>query len=242
MKYFYILKLGTTFPSILNRFGDFDRWTISALNPGTVPVRVVDVENGEDLPPASNCRGVIITGSHSMLTDNLPWSLRIEKWLPLLVEAEIPLLGICYGHQLLARAMGGEVGYHPAGIETGTVDLTLLSSCLEDPLFSSLPHHFLVQADHSQTVTSLPPGAVCLASTDQEANHAFRIGRNAWGLQFHPEFTAEIMSMYISEQGESLSLAGLNVSDLQAGIRETPISRGILEKFCLIAARTSDNP
>ncbi len=160
----------------------------------------------------------------------------------ILLRWKIPLLGICYGHQLLARAMGGEVGYHPAGIETGTVDLTLAPTCADDLLFSSLPHHFLVQADHSQTVTSLPPGAVCLASTDQETNHAFRIGRNAWGLQFHPEFTAEIMSMYISEQAESLRLAGLNVSGLQAGIRETPISRGILEKFCLTAARTSERP
>ncbi len=240
MKYLYILKIGTTFPSILNRFGDFDKWTISSLNPGSMPVRVVDIEHGSEPPPLEKCLGVVITGSHDMVTDNLPWSLRVEKWLPSLVRAEIPLLGICYGHQLLARAMGGEVGYHPSGIETGTVKLTLLSSCKEDPLFSSLPDNFLVHADHSQTVTSLPPGAVGLAYTGREANHAFRIGPNAWGLQFHPEFTSEIMRMYISEQAKNLHLAGLNVSDLLAGIRETSISRGIMEKFCLIAARTGD--
>jgi GMP synthase (glutamine-hydrolysing) len=239
LKYFYILKTGTTFPSILNRFGDFDRWTISAFNPGTVPVRVVDVENGESLPPASNCRGVIITGSHSMVTDNLPWSLAIEQWLPSLIREQIPLLAICYGHQLLARAMGGDVGYNTGGIETGTVDVGLSSASSEDRLFSSLPLSFSAHVDHSQSVIKLPPGAVCLASSAHEKYLAYRYKSCAWGLQFHPEFTAEIMSSYISEQAEKLRMEGLSLPGLLAGVRETPISWGIVHRFYQIASRTS---
>lgn len=240
MKYLYILKAGTTFPSILNRFGDFDQWTISALHPGDVPVRVVDVENGENLPPAGSCLGVVITGSHVMVTDNLPWSLAIEEWLPSLIQEEIPLLAICYGHQLLARAMGGDVCYHTGGIETGTVDVCLSSAGSEDLLFSSTPQHFPAQADHSQSVINLPPGAVCLASSAHDAHLAYRIGPCAWGLQFHPEFTAEIMSLYISEQAEKLHQEGFNVPDLLAGVRETSISQGIMRKFSQIVSRISE--
>lgn len=190
-----------------------------------------------ELPPADSCLGVAITGSHDMVTDNLPWSIAVEKWLPSLVREEVPLLGICFGHQLLARAMGGKVGYHPGGIESGTVEISLSSSCADDPLFSGLPVQFPAHADHSQTVLSLPPGAVCLASSPHDPHHAFRIGRNAWGLQFHPEFTAKIMSEYILEQADKLRGAGISVPALLAGIRDTPVPRMLMKKFLLLAAR-----
>jgi GMP synthase (glutamine-hydrolysing) len=237
VKNLYILKTGTTFSSILDHYGDFDQWTISSLGPVSVKIRVVNAAEGSELPPAEDCLGVVITGSHDMVTDGLPWSIAAEKWLPSLIREEVPLLGICYGHQLLARALGGEVGYHPGGIESGTVEISLSSSCSDDPLFSGLPVEFSVHADHSQTVLSLPPGAVCLASSPHDPHHAFRIGKNAWGLQFHPEFSVEIMSMYISEQADKLRETGLNVPSLLAGVRDTPVPRILMKKFLLLASR-----
>ena len=78
-----------------------------------------------------------------------------------------------------------------------------------------------------------------MASSPHDPHHAFRIGKNAWGLQFHPEFTVEIMRMYISEQAGKLREAGFSVPDLLAGVKDTPVSRLLMEKFLLLAARNS---
>jgi len=231
MKKLYIIKVGATFPAITKQLGDFDSWTATALFSADVETAIVDAEHGASLPEPEECAGAVITGSHSMVTDNLPWSLKLEGWIPSLLKAGTPLFGICYGHQLLARAAGGRVGFHPRGKEIGTVTVHLLPDCADDPLFRLLPQSFLVHVTHAQTVLSLPAGAVCLASNDYEPHHAFRIGDWAWGVQFHPEYNAEIMRSYIKEQTYGLELAGTDVSRLLCEVAETPVAAETLRNF-----------
>jgi len=226
----HIIKVGSTYPAIAARFGDFESWIADGLRLATVEVRVVNAEAGAELPHPAESAGIIVTGSHSMITDDPPWSLRVEKWIPSVIRAGIPFLGICYGHQLLARAAGGGAGYHPAGKEFGTVPVHLLPYCANDPLFASLPGTFPVHATHSQSVLRLPPGAVRLAANTYEHNHAFRVG-NAWGVQFHPEYTADIMRSYITEDARNLAAAGINVADLLAAVVETPHAASVLTNF-----------
>ncbi|MDO9263927.1 MAG: glutamine amidotransferase, partial [Desulfosalsimonadaceae bacterium] len=183
MKSLYIIKAGTTFPATAKQFGDFDVWTAAALGPVGVETRIVDAEHGAALPAAEDCAGVVVTGSHAMVTDNLPWSVNMEVWILSLLAARIPFFGICYGHQLLARAAGGQVGYHPRGAEAGTVPVHLLSDCADDAVFRSLPQSFPVHVTHEQTVLVLPPGAKRLAANAHEPHHAFRLGDWAWGVQ-----------------------------------------------------------
>jgi GMP synthase (glutamine-hydrolysing) len=172
-----------------------------------------------------------------MLTENPPWSRSVEKWIPSILRAGVPFLGICYGHQLLAKAAGGETNYHPAEREFGTVPITLLPPCDNDPLFSSLPPTFPVHVTHSQSVLRLPPGAVRLAGNTHEPNHAFRL-RNAWGVQFHPEYTADVMRSYIAEDASNLASEGVSVADLLAAVVETPHAARVLTNFArLIEAR-----
>jgi GMP synthase (glutamine-hydrolysing) len=231
MTHLWIIKAGATFPGMAGEYGDFDQWTCDALgvNPGTV--RVFDVHGVLPLPDPTACDGVVITGSHAMVTEGLPWSLALEEWIPRLVGAKVPLLGICYGHQLLARALGGEVDFHPEGREIGTVDIELLPECLTDPLFRGMSGTIPAHVVHAQTVKSLPEGAVRLAANDFEPNHAFRIGSSTWGLQFHPEYTAHIMRSYINELGEELRASGRSPFQLQNAVRETPAARRVLERF-----------
>lgn len=231
----YILKTGTTFPKIKKDLGDFEDWTIKAMASPNAPVRLLDMASGAMLPDPVDCLGAVITGSHSMVTDDLPWSLAIEKWLPSLVSRKIPVLAICFGHQLLGRSMGGKVAFRPGGIETGTVNVCLNSDASADPLFAELSSPFSVHVDHSQSVVSLPPGAVLVASSEDEPNMAFRIGKYAWGVQFHPEFNALIMRRYVLEQQEKLRCSGIDVERVLEDIRETPSSAGILERFCRLA-------
>src|SRR3546814_6485680 len=93
-----------------------------------------------------------------------------------------------YGHQLLAHALGGEVGDNPNGRKMGTVAVDLLPAAADDPLFTGLPDRFLAQATHQQSVLRAPEGATVLARSDHDDCHAFRWGEAAWGVQFHPEF------------------------------------------------------
>ncbi|MFK5925068.1 MAG: glutamine amidotransferase [Desulfuromusa sp.] len=237
MKKLYILKVGTTFSTIEKCFGDFDTWTAAALGVMAVETCILNVEHGAVLPKVGECAGVVITGSHAMVTDNLPWSVELEKWIMLILDVEIPFFGICYGHQLLAQAAGGQVGFHPRGKEIGTVPVHLLSDYVNDALFRSLPESFVVHATHSQSVFCLPPGATRLAANAYEPNHAFRLGDCAWGVQFHPEYNAEIMRSYINEQAEELKSAGLNSSELCRTVCETPIAAETLRNFARLVER-----
>jgi GMP synthase (glutamine-hydrolysing) len=239
MKTVYVIKLGTTFAALKERWGDFDAWTVGALGPLDADVRVLDVPNGGALPAATDCAGVVVTGSHAMVTDELPWSIRIERWLPSLLEAHVPFFGICYGHQLLARATGGQVDFRPCGPEIGTVEVHCLPACAKDPLFGPLPRRFSAHATHAQTVLRLPPGAVPLARNAHEPHHAFRLGDCAWGVQFHPEFTARVMRAYVVEQAEKLACTGKSIAPILSTVEQTPFAAQVIRNFArLVETRT----
>lgn len=227
----YIFKLGTTFPDTAARLGDFEDWTCAAMQPFNPPLAVVDLLNGAALPAPCDCAGVMITGSHAMVTENLPWSVALEQWLPEALALEVPVLGICYGHQLLARAMGGIVDYHPQGEEAGTVEVQLTPNAAADPLFAALPAVFKAHVSHSQTVLQLPPTAVLLAQNAHEPHHAFRLGRCAWGVQFHPEYTPAIMHDYLNAQITTLQAQGQDAETLKAAVCETPAARQVVQGF-----------
>lgn len=235
MKPIQIIKAGTTFPETLKRYGDFDLWTTRVLNLPVSQIEVVDAQSMAPLPPAEECAGVIITGSHSMVTENLEWSLRLESWIRTLLDEGTPLFGICYGHQLLARAAGGIVGFHPKGKEIGTNSVHLSRHVQFDSLVNDSPSQFLAHTTHAQTILELPTQAVNLAFSSHDSNQAFRIGENAWGVQFHPEFDEAIMRDYISKQSGQLILEGTNTDTLLSNVSDTPETRKILRKFGQLA-------
>ena len=237
MKHLFIMKVGTTFPNTLKQFGDFDAWTKDALGETELDIQIVDAEHGEPLPDIGDCAGVAVTGSHDMVTDNLPWSAAMETWIRGLLNAGAPFFGICYGHQLLAKAAGGKVGFHPGGKEIGTVSVYKLAEAENDPIFENLPGTFLAHTTHAQTVLELPPDAVCLAANDFEPHHAFRVGNAAWGVQFHPEYSAAIMTSYIEEQAEELAKAGREIRPILNTVRETPEAASVARQFVRIVER-----
>lgn len=225
-----ILKTGTTYPPIREQFGDFDTWFIRGL-PDTLDLSVVDVTT-QPLPGhPGDWQGVIITGSPAMVSERPDWSENTAAWVRQAVESKVPVLGVCYGHQLLAHALGGEVGYHPEGRETGTHEVTLSDNASSDPLFSQLPRRFDAQLTHKQSVLRLPPEAILLGRSEFEPHQAFRVGPNAWGVQFHPEFTAPIMSAYLDVQQPELAQEGFDVSALKARVQSAPEASSVLTLF-----------
>jgi GMP synthase (glutamine-hydrolysing) len=237
MKKIFIIKAGSTFPETAAKHGDFEEMTKRGLDSNDAEVLTIDACKGEELPAPEKCLGVVITGAHCMVTDNLPWSLAIEAWIPTLVRAQIPLLGVCYGHQLLGRAMGGQVDFHPRGREVGTVEIRKTAASHVDPLFKELPERFQAHATHAQSVLTLPPESILLAENDYEAHHAFRIGRCAWGVQFHPEYNSHIMRDYLLKQEKLLTEAGQNVAALSQKICKTPAANALLARFASLATK-----
>ena len=223
-------------PALRERRGDFEDWIRAGMALEPEQVMIVDVAAGAALPAPDTCAGVVITGSHDMVTDRAEWSERTAQWLGTAQAADVPLLGICFGHQLLAHALGGEVGDNPRGPEYGTVNATLEKPSQEDSLLRGLPLQLQVQTGHRQSVLRLPKAAVRLAHTDRDPNHAFRFGAHAWGIQFHPEFDADIMREYVDASRVVLERAGQDPEAAHWAVQSTDISAAILQRFVRIAA------
>lgn len=225
-----ILKTGTTYPQIEAQFGDFDAWFVRALA-GQVDVTVVDVTEAPLPGQPRDWQGIVITGSPAMVSERAAWSEAAADWVRQAVEADVPLLGVCYGHQLLAHALGGRVDYHPKGRESGTHSVKLFDSAEADPLFRQMPRQFLAQLTHKQSVLELPPDAVLLGQSDFEPHQAFRAGKHAWGVQFHPEFTDQIMKAYLEVQYPDLEQEGLDAASLLSSVRPAPEASRLLTLF-----------
>jgi GMP synthase (glutamine-hydrolysing) len=232
-----IIKVGETFEALRERRGDFEHWIADGLDT-SLPVVVLDPRRGDALPDPAALSGVVVTGSHAMVSRREPWSESTGAWLARLVAHRTPLLGICYGHQLLADALGGEAGDHPAGVEVGTVPIELEPEAADDPLMRGLPRRFDAQVSHQQTALRLPRDAVRLASNDFEPTQAFRLGGNAWGVQFHPEFDDDIMRDYLerdlADPADPVHARDIDPAALRAAIKPTPVAASLLGRFARI--------
>ena len=227
----WIIKTGSASAWLTERYGDFEDWIIAAMALGRDDVALVDVCRNDDLPPWHAVAGVVITGSHAMVTDGHAWSRRTQMWLPGVVDRRIPVLGICFGHQLLASALGGRVADNPRGLEFGTVEVRLNPAGARDVLLGGLANPMKLHVCHTQSVIRLPPGAELLAQSANDPHQAFRYGTSAWGVQFHPEFRAGAMAYYIREYRDDLARQGEDVDLLLACTRETPWGSRILRRF-----------
>lgn len=227
-----ILKTGSTLPAIRATRGDFELWFADAMSLAADDWDCPDVSRGAELPDAATYRGVVVTGSPAMVSREEPWSERTADWLRDAVERGVPVLGVCYGHQLLAKALGGEVGATRGGREMGTVPVHLGRAKREDLLFHALPDTFHAHMTHEESVTRLPPGIAAMGSTDQDPNAVFAVpDRRAWGVQFHPEFDADIMRAYIEGRRDALEGEGRKPGKMLKQVRETPEARSVLHRF-----------
>ena len=226
----------------LRRRGGFDHWIRVAAGLRRSEVEVADVESGDPLPPPDCFAGAIVSGSAAMVTDRLDWSERTAAWMRDAAHAGLPLLGICYGHQLLAHALGGEAGDNPEGRCMGTIEVELHAAAAQDPLFAGLPQRFAAHATHVQVARRLPDEAVALAQASHDPFHVFRWRECAWGVQFHPEFSAAHMRGYIRARADVLRGDGLDPDALLRAVRPAPVTRRVLRRFAGLARTLAASP
>lgn len=152
--------------------------------------------DGEPLPEHGEVAGALAMGGPMNVdeTERYPALATEREWLAEAVNRDLPLLGICLGAQLLARAMGAEV--RPGeGRDVGFAEVTIHDT--GDPVLGGLAPAATVLHWHGD-VFDLPPGAQPLASSAQTAHQAFRAG-NAWGVLFHAEADAALVDAWLSE-------------------------------------------
>jgi GMP synthase (glutamine-hydrolysing) len=223
-----VLVAGDPVPEVRSaRGGFFDLIRAAAPGFAAAPWLAYDLRELDVLPALTDALAVIVTGSAASVTEGLPWMQRGAEQLRELVARELPLLGICFGHQLLGHALGGRVRANPLGREIGSVNLTLNSL---DPVFGE-PGAVCVNSTHVDALLELPTGARVLGSTSLDRYAAVRFAPSAWGVQFHPEIDAEVMRQYLEVRRPALVAEGRDVDALLRAARDTPAGAAIIQRF-----------
>jgi GMP synthase (glutamine-hydrolysing) len=225
-----ILQTGSSSPLIRQKYGDYDRMFVRA---GALEkleaqhlLRRVHAQRGERPEKPQVYAGVVVSGSDAMVSDRLPWSEAAAGWLRDALDVGLPVFGVCYGHQLLAHALGGVVEDHPAGLEVGSHDIALHPQGAREAVLAGTPASFTANLFHQQTVAVLPKEATVLAGSVHDPHQILRYAPMAWSTQFHPEFDGEIMRdiMAIEEKRG-------NPRALRAEAADAPYARSILRRF-----------
>jgi GMP synthase (glutamine-hydrolysing) len=190
---------------------------------------------GQPVPESLDGFGALVVLGGAMNAyedDRAPWLPAVRSLLAAAVRAELPTLGICLGGQLLAVAAGGRVSRAETP-EYGAQLVAKRQAAATDPLFGELPITPDVLQWHVDEVSVLPPGAVQLAASPACEIQAFRVGRLAWGTQFHIETTPEMVREWAAEDA-----AALADYDLDAIVdRAVAAHADIAEVWAPVAAR-----
>ncbi len=153
-------------------------------------LRVVSLHEGDLIPPdLDDVDGLIVMGGPMNVdqADRYPWLERGTEYIRNAHEADVPIVGVCLGAQLIAAALGGqvaamdqpEVGWHP---------VTLSFPGTTDPIFAGVGQQSVQFHLHGQEVTDLPPGSTPLASSPACRHQAFRVGLTTYAFQYHFEW------------------------------------------------------
>lgn len=227
-----LLQMGDTPEGLrkLGNFGNFDQFFLNAADFCDCSVEIINVQS-EPLPKdSSNYHGVLVTGSPAMVTDREDWSERVADWLLSAIDKDAAVLGVCYGHQLIAQAFGGLVDWHPKGTELGTHTITLAPDAQKHPLLADLPQTFPANLAHSQTIITPPKNAAVLGASPHDPHQILAYKDQVLTLQFHPEFNAHIMRTYVDFSTAYRKPLDRPVN-LGHPILETPETARILQTF-----------
>tara|TARA_B110000438_G_scaffold300379_1_gene352632 strand:- start:1618 stop:2292 length:675 start_codon:yes stop_codon:yes gene_type:complete len=192
MKHIIILNCGPGLTKVRNEFGIAVEWIQREVDGSKFKFTSMDVYDGA-MPNYNNGDAWIITGASESVYDDLDWIVELEIAIKQAIEVEKPILGICFGHQLLVQGMGGKVERNSKGWELGSYQMLEM---VDHHLFNNINTNDYFYNSHRDIVTDLPNGCIPLAY-NKMGNQAFRYGERIYGVQFHPEFTHSIMKKYV---------------------------------------------
>jgi GMP synthase (glutamine-hydrolysing) len=209
--------------------------TVYNANQGEMPPPIGDSAPIQtDAGPIQSFDGVIISGSQSSVyDDHRPWIRELSRWVEGAIADGLPILGVCWGHQLLAQILGGTV--RGGSYELGYVEVNQEAN---DPIWNGLSDPFTVFATHSDHVVEIPPDAHLLASNETGVQ-AFRRDQ-IYAVQFHPEYDlqtakAMIYSKELSDRAIQRALDTCTEANVEAARSATRIFDNFLEHVAVTA-------
>lgn len=209
MTHVTLLKTGETFEELKQTEGCYETWFDNVVGKHASSWTIVDVFHGDSLPSVDQIDVLLISGSPISVYEYRPWSVKAGLWSVDVIQAGRPVLGVCYGHQLIAESLGGRVKPALKGREMGA---TLVEHSKSDPLFNHLESPFKVWQTHIDEVAILPRSKADLAITPIAFNdhcqyQALAIGQRCRTIQWHPEMNQAIMSFYVNARQKVIDQA-----------------------------------
>lgn len=232
-----IYLTGNTYADISCRYGGFEDWFAREVTKHGAETVTFDVQRSE-YPDLDRFDGSIITGSpSSVCTNPEPWTETLIEHLQNTLDMDYPTLGVCFGHQILAKAAGATVQPHENGREIGTVSITKTPEGKQHPLFEEISAEFKAQETHEDVVMALPgdKAITVLAGNDFNRYQALAYSPHIFSVQFHPEITADIMQMYHKIYGTTLveegKLSRGEYTRISESIEETGTGETLIRNF-----------
>ena len=223
MKDILIIECGPSLSDVSKHYGFAPEWIMESLKNKECNFTWVKSYEGETVKPKDG-DAWIITGSPCSVYDEMDWMLDLEEKLRSVQLLKKPVLGICFGHQLIAKSFGGKVELNPNGWELGAYPVQFTEAGEKSQIFSGMDDNAIVYESHQDSVTVLPENAIELARNNM-GNQAFIIHDYFYGVQFHPEFSWEVIKMYASIR----SAEGVTVDD--PSVPESTEGKLILHNF-----------
>jgi GMP synthase (glutamine-hydrolysing) len=171
---------------------------------------------GDELPDPASYDALLVLGGPMGANDDAkyPWLGPVKELLREAARTDLPTLGICLGHQLVAVALGGTVEVNPRGQQVGLLGVGWTEAAADDTLLASLATPRRGVQWNDDVVTELPPGATLLAITDRGEIQAARYAPMVWGVQLHPEVDKPVLQPWAESDRGSHETRGIDTDGL----------------------------
>ena len=219
-----LLQCGHIHHELVPDHGDYPEAFADLLGPHGVELTTFDVDHGAPPTDLGAFDGWLVSGSASSAYDDLPWIPPVEDLLRRMIHEQVPVVAVCFGHQLLAQAMGGRVAKAGPGWGVGAHDYELVGP--PSPWMVPPPAGTVrLIASHQDQVVELPDGAVLIARTDHCPVAAYTLGPTALAIQPHPEFTAAVSQGLVERRREAI---GADRSDEALATLDRPLDQDLV--------------